>query len=273
MHPAPVPQAQAEALVERRLAAGILRLTLNRPRRRNPLSLAMIEALAAALAEAAGDAAVRAIVIAGAAPGFCAGHDLKEITDRRGDADGGRAFFEHLFKRCADLMQAIVAHPRIVIAEVEGIATAAGCQLVAACDMALASETARFGVNGIDSGLFCSTPMVALSRNVPRKRAMELLTTGALLEAREAQAAGLVNRVAAPERLTAETEAMAGAVAARSSAVLALGKRAFYRQSEMPLAGAYKFTSEAIVDNLMMADACEGIAAFLGKRRPQWRDR
>jgi len=250
----------------------ILRLTLMRGAQRNPLSTAMLDAMVAALEAAASDKSVRAIVIAGEAPGFCGGHDLKEMTSHRSDTDGGRAFYEALFARCSEMMQMIVAHPKIVIAEVNGIATAAGCQLVAACDMAVAGASARFGVNGINSGLFCSTPMVALSRNVGRKRAMELLTTGALMNADEAMAAGIVNQVCADDDLATVTGQLAAKLVERSPAVLALGKKAFYEQLEMPLDQAYRHTSQVIVDNMMMKDAQEGIGAFLEKRKPEWSD-
>ncbi len=253
-------------------AGSILRLTLMRGRQRNPLSMAMLDAIVAALEAAATDRSVRAIVIAGEAPGFCGGHDLKEMTSHRMDKDGGRAFYEALFARCSQMMQMIGAHPRVVIAEVNGIATAAGCQLVAACDMAVAGASARFGVNGINSGLFCSTPMVALSRNIGRKRAMELLTTGALMNAHEAMTAGIINTVCADDELTGVTHQLAARLAERSQAVLALGKKAFYEQLEMPLEQAYQHTSKVIVDNMMMRDAEEGIAAFLEKRKPEWND-
>ena len=251
---------------------GILRLTLMRGRQRNPLSMAMLDALVGALEDARDDASVRAIIIAGEAPGFCGGHDLKEMTSHRQDSDGGRGFYEALFARCSEMMQLIVAHPKVIVAEVNGIATAAGCQLVAACDMAVAGASAQFGVNGINSGLFCSTPMVALSRNIGRKRAMELLTTGSMLNAHEAMTAGIVNRICADDDLTKVTQELAVTLAARSQAVLALGKRAFYEQIEMPLDEAYRYTSRVIVDNMMMRDAQEGIGAFLEKRKPEWND-
>ncbi|MGI9464210.1 MAG: enoyl-CoA hydratase [Aestuariivirgaceae bacterium] len=252
------------------LQDGVLRLTLNRPASRNTLSEAMLAALQAALDDAAEDADVRAIVIAANGPGFCGGHDLKQMTARRSDEDGGRGYFDWIYNVCAKMMQTIVSHPKVIVAEVQGIATAAGCQLVAACDMAVASAEARFGVNGINSGLFCSTPMVALSRNVSRKRAMELLTLGDMMSAGEAMEAGLVNRVVAPDDLRAEADQMAAGLAAQSSSVLTLGKQAFYRQLEMPLNEAYQFASEKIVDNMMMDDAREGIDAFIDKRDPKW---
>ncbi len=249
---------------------GVLRLTLNRPRQRNPLSQAMLAALTEALQQAAADKTVRAIIIDAEGPGFCGGHDLKEMTAHRGDADGGKAYFEQTFHACATLMQAIVGHPKVIVAQVQGIATAAGCQLVAACDLAVASTEARFGVNGINSGLFCSTPMVALSRNIARKRAMALLTLGELMSAEEAEQAGLVNRVVAPGELEQAADDMAARLAARPGAVLALGKQAFYRQLEMPLDSAYDFTGKVIVENMLMDDAVEGIGAFIDKREPKW---
>lgn len=251
---------------------GILRITLNRGAKRNPLSMAMLDAIIVDLERAAEEPEVRVIVLAASAPGFCAGHDLKEMTSHRSDADGGRALYASLFARCSEMMQMIVNHPRIIIAEVNGIATAAGCQLVAACDMAVAGAGASFGVNGINSGLFCSTPMVALSRNIGRKKAMELLTTGAMINAHEAMVAGLVNKIVHDNDLVDETMKLTAKVAARSQAVLALGKRAFYQQVEKPLDEAYDLTSKAIVDNMMMKDAKEGIGAFLEKRQPKWSD-
>jgi enoyl-CoA hydratase/carnithine racemase len=266
------PDAASQAILLKTLANdGVLRLTLNRPSQRNPLSQAMLAALQAALDDAAGDNAVRAIIIAANGPGFCGGHDLREMTAHRGDPDGGRAHFEQTFSRCATLMQTIVNHPHVIVAEVQGIATAAGCQLVAACDLAVASNMAQFGVNGINSGLFCSTPMVALSRNIPRKRAMALLTLGELMSAEEALEVGLVNEVVEPEDLTAAGDELAGRLASRAAAVLKLGKQAFYRQLEMPLDEAYAFTSRVIVDNMLMDDAVEGIGAFLDKRKPEWK--
>jgi enoyl-CoA hydratase/carnithine racemase len=253
--------------------AGVLRLTLNRPNERNALSSSLLEDLHQAVDAAGRNDSVRAVVIAANGPGFCAGHDLKEFTAHRGDADGGRLFYERLFASCTRLMSAIRQSPLVFIAEVGGTATAAGCQLVTTCDMAVASSAARFGVNGVDSGLFCSTPMVAVARNLPRKLAMELLTTGRLMSAEEAKAAGLVNQVVEPAALRQASDALAARLVKRSRAVLALGKRAFYAQIEMNLDEAYEFTERIIVNNLMMADAEEGIAAFLARRPPVWKDR
>jgi len=247
-------------------------LTLNRPKARNCLSMDLMTTLRGALAHAGEDDAVRAVVLTGAGPAFSSGHDLKEMTARRNDPDKGRAFYEETMRTCAELMLTVVRLPLPVIAAVNGIATAAGCQLVAACDMAMAGTNASFGVNGINSGLFCSTPMVALSRNIGRKRAMELLTTGTMVNAHEAMTIGLLNRIVFDKDLTQETMKLAAKVAARSQAVLALGKRAFYQQIEKPLGEAYELTSRAIVDNMMMKDAKEGISAFLEKRQPRWSD-
>ena len=252
------------------LTGGILRLTLNRPASRNPLSEGMLAGLQAALDEAAENMKVRAIIIASEGPGFCGGHDLKQMTSHRTDDDKGRQYFTDIFATCATMMQTIVAHPKVIIAEVQGIATAAGCQLVAASDLAVASTAARFGVNGINSGLFCSTPMVALSRNIGRKRAMELLTLGGMMSADEALEAGLVNKVVSPDELRSMADEMAAGLAARPNAVLKMGKQAFYKQIELPLAEAYALTSKTIVDNMMMDDAREGIGAFIDKRDPKW---
>lgn len=247
-------------------------LTLNRPKVFNVLSDAMMHELEAGLAAASADKAVSAVIIRAEGKGFCAGHDLKEVQAHRNDPDGGRAAFEATFAHCGRLMDAIMAMAKPVIAEVQGIATAAGCQLVATCDLAVASSAARFGVNGIDVGLFCSTPMVALSRNVGPKKTFELLTTGRLMDAGEALAAGLVNHVVAPDDLHAHTLALAARIGEKSPATIALGKHAFYRQLEMPREAAYDFTADVMVDNLMAPDCREGIAAFIDKRKPRWED-
>ena len=251
---------------------GILTLTLNRPRSFNALSMAMIAALREAFGAAFADPAVRVIVLAAEGRGFCGGHDLKELHAHRADPDGGRNFYIELFDRCSHLMMAMTMGPKVIIARVQGVATAAGGQLVASCDMAVASDAARFGVNGISSGLFCSTPMVAVSRAIGRKKAMELLTTGRLMEAAEALEAGLINAMSAPGELEEKTRAMARMVAEKSAAVVALGKQAFYRQAEMNLADAYAYTRGVIMENLMMHDSEEGICAFVEKRQPKWTD-
>ncbi len=257
-------------LLESERRAGVLILTLARPETRNSLSQAMIEALQGAIYAAAQDAAVRVLVIAAKGNAFCAGHDLKELTAHRADADGGRAFTQLLMHQCAKLMRSIVLCPKPVIAAVEGTATAAGCQLVATCDLAVASQTATFATPGVNIGLFCSTPMVALSRNVPRKRAMEMLLLGEQLPAREAAEYGLVNRVVPAGMAMAEALKFAEAIESKPPATLAIGKEAFYRQVEMPLADAYDYAAGVMVENMMHAESKEGIGAFIEKRAPDW---
>jgi enoyl-CoA hydratase/carnithine racemase len=257
----------------RRQDDGIVRLTMNRPARRNALSEALLAALQSAVDEAAADPSVRVVIIGAQGPVFSAGHDLKEIAARRADADRGRGYFEWLMSTCSALMQSIVTCPKPVIAQVQGQAFAAGCQLVASCDLAIASETAGFAVPGIDIGLFCSTPMVALSRNVGHKAALQLLLTGDTIDAHEAARLGLVNRAVGPEALERETLALARRIAAKSAAVVKTGKRAFYAQAEMGLAEAYDYCSKVMVENLLYRDAEEGIGAFIDKRLPAWQDR
>lgn len=252
-------------------ASGVALITLNRPAQRNSLSRAMLAALEAALANAIRDRSIKAVVLTGAGPAFSAGHDLKELTAHRTDADGGRAFFVDTMDACARLMQAIVRSPKPVIAAVHGIATAAGCQLVASCDLAVAGEGAKFATPGVNIGLFCSTPMVALSRNVSRKRAMEMLLLGEMLTASEAAAFGLINRVVPADQVVDEALAMARIIAAKSPATIAVGKEAFYRQIEQPLTDAYVYAAGVMVENMMQADAEEGISAFIEKRDPCWK--
>ena len=251
---------------------GVAMLTLNRPGARNALSLSLIHAIHAAITEAGRDADVAAIVIAANGSVFSAGHDLKEMTARRTDADGGRAFFDETMSSCSAMMQAIVACPKPVIAAVQGTATAAGCQLVATCDLAIASDTAHFGTPGVNIGLFCSTPMVALSRNVPRKQALEMLLLGETMAADEAVRYGLVNRAVFSDLVMPEALEMARRIAAKSKATVAIGKEAFYRQIELPLTEAYAYAAEVMVKNMMSADATEGICAFVEKRPPVWKD-
>jgi enoyl-CoA hydratase/carnithine racemase len=248
-------------------------LTLNRPAARNSLSDGLIAELHAALDEIANDKSVRAVVIAANGPAFSAGHDLKELTARRADADHGRAYFGELMNACSAMMQAIVQLPKPVVAAVQGIATAAGCQLVASCDLAIASEDARFATPGVDIGLFCSTPMVALSRNVPRKQAMEMLLTGEPISAERAREIGLVNRVVPAGTEHVAAVALAQQVARKSAHTIKIGKEAFYRQAEMGLASAYRFAAEVMTENMMARDAKEGIGAFIEKRAPTWEDR
>jgi enoyl-CoA hydratase/carnithine racemase len=248
-------------------------LTLNRPARRNALSEEMLAGLSTALTTIAQDRRIRAVVLAAAGPGFCSGHDLKQLTARRSDPDGGRAYFATIMTACSAMMQQIVALPQPVIAVVHGVATAAGCQLVASCDLAVASTQAKFATPGVDIGLFCSTPMVALARNVARKHAMEMLLTGEMIDAEQAARIGLINRVVEPGREHEEAVSLARKIASKSSHTIKIGKEAFYRQAEMSLAAAYRYASEVMVENMMAGDAEEGICAFIDKRPPQWSDR
>jgi enoyl-CoA hydratase/carnithine racemase len=248
----------------------VLTLTLNRPEQRNALSEATMRALQIALDEAAEDASVRVIVLAARGPAFCAGHDLKELASHRKDEDRGLAYFRHLFAQCSQLMQTVIRHPRPIIAQVQGMATAAGCQLVATCDLAIASSEAKFATPGVNIGLFCSTPMVALSRNVPRKHAMEMLLTGEAIDAARAAELGLVNRVVAPDALESATLNYARFIASKPSRTIKTGKVAFYRQLEMGYAAAYDYVNEVMTQNMLDADAVEGIGAFLEKRPPKW---
>ena len=258
----------SDLLVERR--QGVLLLTLARPDRRNSLSEAMLRALQAAIADAGADPATRAVVLAAEGSVFCAGHDLKELTAHRTDPDRGRAFTDQLMRLCATVMQAIVRCPKPVIAAVQGTASAAGCQLVATCDLAVASEDALFCTPGVNIGLFCSTPMVALTRNVSRKRAMEMLLLGEMLPARAAAEYGLVNRVVAPDKVLDEALALAALIASKPPVTVATGKEAFYKQIEMPLAEAYDYAASVMVENMLHAESEEGIGAFLEKRPADW---
>ena len=248
-------------------------LTLNRPDARNSLSEALMAALTETLRSMAQERTVRVVVLAANGPGFCAGHDMKEMTARRTDTDRGRAYFKQLMDACSAMMQAIVQLPKPVIAAVQGPASAAGCQLVASCDLAIASSAARFATPGVNIGLFCSTPMVALSRNVSRKHAMEMLLTGDLISAEEAQRIGLVNRVVAPGTERDEALKLARQIASKSALTVKIGKEAFYRQLEMNLADAYRYASDVMVENMLARDAEEGIGAFIDKRPPNWEDR
>ena len=251
---------------------GILCLTLNDPNRRNALSEGMLSALGAAFDAASDNPEVRTVILTAAGPVFCAGHDLKEMTAGRQNADRGRAYFTKILNQCSSVMQKIVTCPKPVIAEIDGVATAAGCQLVASCDLAVASETAQFCTPGVHIGLFCSTPMVALSRNLANKNAMEMLLTGDMVPASRAAEMGLINKVAPSTELRAASMALARKIAAKSSLTVATGKRAFYQQKEMDLAAAYNYASKIMVGNMLARDAEEGIAAFIEKRAPDWRD-
>lgn len=251
---------------------GIARLTLNSPANLNALSDAMLAALQAELDALAADDSIRVVVIKGAGKAFCAGHDLKEMTLGRAQDDGGIAYFADLFSRCTRVMTSITRLPQPVIAQVHGIATAAGCQLVASCDLAIAADDTRFGVNGVNIGLFCSTPMVALSRNIPRKQAFEMLTTGQFITAARAADLGLINRAVALADLGADTDALAQTVAGKLGAAVRIGKSAFHAQIDMSLDAAYAYAGDAMVQNMLLRDTEEGIAAFLEKRAPDWQD-
>jgi enoyl-CoA hydratase/carnithine racemase len=267
---APTPQSP---ILLRENFGSISVLTLNRPAARNSLSEGLIAELHVALNEIHNDNSVRALVIAANGPAFSAGHDMKELTARRSDADRGRAYFAEIMNACSAMMQAIVQLPKPVVAAVQGVATAAGCQLVASCDLAVASEAAGFATPGVDIGLFCSTPMVALSRNIPRKQAMEMLLTGEPISAATAKNIGLVNRVVAAGTERDAAIALAQKVALKSAYTVKLGKEAFYRQAEMSLADAYRYASEVMTENMMARDAEEGIGAFIEKREPKWQDK
>jgi enoyl-CoA hydratase/carnithine racemase len=248
-------------------------LTLNRPQARNALSEDLLTALGDALTALAHESAVRAVVLSANGPAFSAGHDLKELSAHRADADRGRDYFKHIMETCSTVMQQIVELPKPVIAAVQATATAAGCQLVASCDLAVAARTAKFATPGVNIGLFCSTPMVALSRNVARKHAMEMLLTGEPVSAEEALRMGLLNRVVEPGQERGEAIRLAKVVAAKSSYTLKIGKEAFYRQIELPLSEAYTYATEVMVENMLARDAEEGIGAFIDKRQPKWEDR
>ncbi|MCY4260451.1 MAG: enoyl-CoA hydratase [Rhodobacteraceae bacterium] len=247
-------------------------VTLNVPERLNVLSEEMLGALQSALDDLGGDPAVRCVVLGAAGSIFCAGHDLREMTEGRQAADGGKAYFADIFARCARMMMTIQAIPKPVIARVQGAAVAAGCQLVASCDMAVVARGGRFGVNGVNIGLFCSTPMVALTRSVGQKHAFEMLTTGRIVEAEEAESMGLVNEVVEQEMLDQRVSELAGVVASKLSTAVTTGKQAFYQQAGMSLEEAYRFTGDVMVRNMLNHDTEEGISAFLEKRPPAWAD-
>ena len=254
-----------EPILLRQDREGIAILTLNRPQARNAISIALMEELSVALAALARDPAVKVVILAAAGPAFCAGHDLKELRSLP-----RREAYESVFRHCSEVMLAILRLPKPVIARVQGIATAAGCQLVASCDLAVAAEGARFATPGVNIGLFCSTPMVALSRAVPRKQAMEMLLTGEPISASEAVAVGLINRAVPEAKLEDALRTLAAKIAESSPNIVSLGKEAFYRQIDMPQRSAYKYAAEVMTFNATMADAHEGITAFLRKRKPRW---
>jgi len=263
--------ALSNTLALRTDADSVATLTLDNPASRNALSMAMIECLGREIGAAGADPAIRAIVLTANGPAFSAGHDLKEIQAHRGDSDQGRAYFEALMSACSALMRDIANLPKPVIAAVEGVATAAGCQLVAACDLAVAGENARFATPGVNIGLFCSTPLVAIGRAIAPKHAMEMALTGTLYGARDADRFGLVNRVVPAGAAYDEAMKLARAIAARSAATIAIGKKAFHAQRDLDLAGAYEVASKAMVQNLLHEDSEEGIGAFLERREPRWR--
>jgi enoyl-CoA hydratase/carnithine racemase len=265
--------APASLILLREDVGGVAVLTLNHPQTRNSLSEEMLETLGDAFTAIAHDKGVRVVVLAANGPAFSAGHDLKELTRHRSDEDRGRAYFKHMMNTCSAMMQQIVMLPQPVIAAVQAIATAAGCQLVASCDLAVASRDAKFATPGVNLGLFCSTPMVALSRNVSRKHAMEMLLSGDMIAAEHAARIGLVNVVVEPGSEREEALKLARKIASKSTLTVKIGKEAFYRQLEMPLAKAYKYTAEVMVENMLARDAEEGIDAFIEKRAPKWEDR
>ena len=263
-----VMQAAEDSILLRSDVDGVSYLTLNRPNQFNSLSLSMLDALLEELDRIAGQPEIRVVVLAGAGKAFCAGHDLKEMR-----ANHVKAFQQDLFRRCTKVMMRIVSMPQPVIARIHGIATAAGCQLVSMCDLAVAVDTARFAVSGINVGLFCSTPSVGLSRNMGRKQAFEMLVTGDFIDANEARARGLVNRVVAADRLDEEVAALVSSICAKSPVAVAMGKQLFYKQLEMGLDAAYQVAGEVMACNMMTEDAAEGIDSFIAKRKPEWKGR
>ncbi|KIC27292.1 enoyl-CoA hydratase [Leisingera sp. ANG-M6] len=260
------------AILERHDTGAIARLTMNTPEKLNALSDEMLAALQEQIDALREDSRIKVVILSGAGKAFCAGHDIKQMTAGRASEDGGKAYFQDLFARCTSVMTGLQSLPQPVIAQVHGIATAAGCQLVASCDLAVAAEGTRFGVNGVNIGLFCSTPMVALSRNIPRKQAFELLTTGEFVDAARAVDLGLANRAVPLEDLESETTRLAEIIASKLGAAVKIGKQAFYEQLQMPLDQAYAYTSGVIVENLMHRDTIEGMAAFIEKRAPDWQE-
>jgi len=256
--------------LERHDTNAIAHLKMNAPDKLNALSEAMLSALQDQFDSLQNDRQIRAVILSGAGKAFCAGHDLKEMTAGRQTEDGGKAYFKELFQKCARMMSSIQKLPQPVIAQVHGIATAAGCQMVASCDMAVAADSTRFGVNGVNIGLFCSTPMVALSRNIPRKQAFEMLTTGQFINAERARDLGLINRIASEDELQEATSELAETVASKLAVAVKIGKEAFYNQLQMSLSDAYDYTGSVMVENMLFRDTEEGISAFIEKRDPNW---
>jgi len=258
------------AILERNDKGAVAHLHMNAPDSLNALSEEMLAALQGQLDALSNDTSIRAVILSGAGKAFCAGHHLKQMTAGRQADDGGVAYFKSLLERCKTMMLSIQALPQPVIAKVHGIATAAGCQLVATCDLAIAADDTRFGVNGVNIGLFCSTPMVALTRNIARKQAFEMLTTGKFIDATRAETLGLINRSVPGDQLDRETDDLAGILVDKLGYAVKVGKQAFYEQLQMPVEQAYDYTSEVIVENLLNRDTIEGIAAFIDKRPPDW---
>lgn len=256
--------------IERNVSGGVAHLHMAMPDRLNALSDGMLAALQEELDDIGASPDIRAVILSGAGKAFCAGHDLKEMQAGRQAEDAGAAYFADLFARCSKVMQTIQTIPQPVIAQVHGVAVAAGCQLVATCDMAVAAEGTRFGVNGVNIGLFCSTPMVALTRNVPRKAAFEMLTTGRLIDTDEAREIGLINKAVPADQLAAATRELAETVAAKLASAVRVGKRAFYEQATLTTADAYAYSGAVMVENMLNRDTDEGITAFLEKRKPDW---
>ena len=260
----------SEKLLNRKDSGAIVTLTLNSPNSLNSLSNGMLDCLQSQLDQIKIDKKIRVVIIKGSGKAFCAGHDLKEMTLSRQDKDGGKAAFKALFEKCAKMMQTIPTLPQPVIAQVHGIATAAGCQLVASCDLAVAAEETKFGVNGVNIGLFCSTPMVALSRNIPRKKVFEMLATGEFIDPRKAYSLGLINRIAPLDQLDVETSKLAKTIESKLGSAVKIGKEAFYNQIAMPIEQAYEYTGNVMVENMLNKDTEEGVSAFIEKRDPLW---
>ena len=258
------------AILERNDIGAVAHLTMNMPDRLNALSEEMLAALQAQIDALQTDTSIRVVVLSGAGKVFCAGHDLKQMTAGRQANDGGKAYFKNLFDRCSAMMMGLQSLPQPVIAQVHGIATAAGCQLVASCDLAIAATGTKFGVNGVNLGLFCSTPMVALTRNIPRKKAFEMLTTGKFIDADEAENLGLINRSVPAEQLQGEVAELTDTLSAKLGVAVKVGKRAFYEQIQMPMDQAYAYTGDVLVENMLHRDTAEGISAFIEKRPPNW---
>ena len=259
------------SILERHDTGGIAHLNMNAPERLNALSDEMLAALQAEFDSLMDDRSIRAVILSGSGKAFCAGHDLKQMTQGRQAEDGGQAYFKDLFERCSKMMLTIRKLPQPVIAQVHGIATAAGCQLVATCDLAIAAKGTKFGVNGVNIGLFCSTPMVALSRNIGTKKTFEMLTTGTFIEADQAESLGLINRAVPAGQLETEARNLAETIAGKLATAVKIGKQAYYHQLELPIERAYAYTGDVMVQNMMVRDTEEGIAAFLEKRDPDWK--